>query len=98
MIRRTYLIENEIGLHARPAAVFVDYAGDFNSEIKLCYQGKEVNAKSIISVLSLGLGKGDVFTLIVEGEDDESALKTLEDFILNNIGQKKDNLKKENNE
>ena len=93
MIRKKYIIENEIGLHARPAAVFVDYASDYKSHIKIGYQKKEVNAKSIISVLSLGLGKGDEFTLIIDGIDEESALKELEKFILNNLGEKKENYK-----
>ena len=92
MIIRKYIIENKIGLHARPAAVFVDYASDYKSKIKISHQGKEVNAKSIISLLSLGLGKDDAFTLKIEGPDEKFALEKLEKYILNNIGKKKENL------
>ena len=91
MIKQNYIIKNEIGLHARPAAIFVDYASDFNSKIKLVYKDEEVNAKSIISVLSLGLGKEDIFTLKINGPDEKLALEKLENFLIDNIGEKENN-------
>ena len=91
MIKKEFIINNEIGLHARPAATFVDLTSRFEAEIKLIFKDTEVNAKSIISVLSLGLGKGDSFKLKIKGPDEKEALKKLYNFIKENIGEEKEN-------
>ncbi|MFW6238847.1 MAG: HPr family phosphocarrier protein [Halanaerobiales bacterium] len=89
MQKRQFLIKNSIGLHARPAAIFVDIAGKFASEVNVCFGEKEVNGKSIISVLSLGLGKGDIFILQISGEDEGKAMEELTTFIEENLGEVK---------
>ena len=74
-------IKNETGLHARPASKFVQKADNFNSEINIIYNGEKVNAKSIMGVMSLGIGQGSEITLKAEGDDSRVALEKLVDFI-----------------
>ena len=76
VIRKTVII-NRIGLHARPAALFVQKANQFQSAIKIICNGKKINAKSIIGVLSLGAGQGSRVTIQAEGEDAEAAAAEL---------------------
>ncbi|MFW6006751.1 MAG: HPr family phosphocarrier protein [Halanaerobiales bacterium] len=91
MQKKEFVIKNEIGLHARPAAMFVDTTSKFESKIKICYGDTEANAKSIISVLSLGLGKNDSFLLKIEGEDENKAMSKIKSFIENRLGEVKEN-------
>ncbi len=74
-------ITNETGLHARPASQLVNMAGKFESKIEIVLDNKEVNAKSIMGIMSLGIGKGDEITLRAEGDDAEAALESLVEFI-----------------
>jgi len=75
------IITNKTGLHARPAAQFVQKAGKFDSKIEIIFEEKEVNAKSIMGVMSLGIGKDNEITLRAEGNDAEPALEELVNFI-----------------
>lgn len=75
------IITNKTGLHARPAAQFVQKAGKFDSKIEIVFEEKEVNAKSIMGVMSLGVGKGNEITVRAEGADADKAVKELVDFI-----------------
>lgn len=70
-------IKNAVGLHARPAAVFVQTANKFKSRMHLTKDGVRVSAKSIIGVLSLGAGHGARVLLEVSGEDEEEAAAVL---------------------
>lgn len=74
-------IKHPVGLHARPAALFVQTASKYVSEITLQSAGNTVNAKSILSVLTLGAGQGSVITVSAEGADAEQALKALEELV-----------------
>ncbi|TDO90044.1 phosphocarrier protein [Halanaerobium saccharolyticum] len=74
-------INNETGLHARPASQLVNKAGKFVSKIEIMTEDKEVNAKSIMGIMSLGLGKGDEIILRAEGDDAEAAVESLVEFI-----------------
>jgi phosphocarrier protein len=74
-------ITNSTGLHARPAAQFVQKASSFDSAINIIFEGKEVNAKSIMGVMSLGAGKGSEIILKADGEDASDALQELVNFI-----------------
>jgi phosphocarrier protein HPr len=74
-------IKNEVGLHARPAAIFVQTANKFGSEITVRHGETTANAKSILSILTLGAGKGAILTLNADGEDAEQALQALADLI-----------------
>ena len=70
-------LTNEVGLHARPAAVFSKAAAGFSAEITVSKGGQEANAKSIMAVLKLDVKKGDAVTIATEGADAEEALKEL---------------------
>lgn len=65
------------GLHARPAARFVQTARRFRSRVWVVYSGREADAKSLLSLLALGVEQGAVVTLRAEGEDAEEALEAL---------------------
>ncbi len=71
MKTQSFVIKNKVGLHARPAAVLVQAANKFKSEIKLEKDGNEVSAKSILGVLSLGAEKGTVVVVTANGVDEE---------------------------
>lgn len=75
MVQKEFHIIAETGIHARPATLLVQAAGKFQSEAKLAYNGKEVNLKSIMAVLTLGAGKGANVTITVNGEDEEAAME-----------------------
>lgn len=78
---RTVLVASSHGLHARPAKLFVQAAQDSGAAVTLTKGEKSVNAASILTVLSLGVEKGDEVTLTAEGENAEQALDTLEEFL-----------------
>ncbi|OZS78271.1 phosphocarrier protein Chr [Tetzosporium hominis] len=72
------------GLQARQAALFVQEANRFASEIFLEKDGKKVNAKSIMGIMSLAVGRGEEVVLYAEGSDEEAAIDTLTKFITEN--------------
>ncbi len=81
MAEAKFVIQNETGLHARPASLFVQKAAKYKSTIKVRKDAKEANAKSIISVLSLGAGKGSEVTIIAEGDDADDAVSSLVELL-----------------
>lgn len=78
MPERKTVVRDEVGLHARPAALFVKQAGRFSSDIRVRYRDKNANAKSILEVLSLDAGQNAEVILSAEGDDAEAALDALE--------------------
>ena len=70
-----------VGLHARPATVAVKGASKFKSEVKVAYKGRTVNMKSIMGVMSLGIPTQSEITISCDGEDEEVAVKTIEDVL-----------------
>ena len=72
------------GLEARPVAVLVQKASMFDSEIYIEAEGKKVNAKSIMGMMSLGLNMGEEVTVIANGKDEADAVANLEDYISGN--------------
>jgi len=79
-------ITHPVGLHARPATVFVKQASQFKSSISVTNGARKANAKSILSILSLGAVKGSQITIRAEGEDAREALLTLKDLVETNFG------------
>ncbi|HWL65115.1 MAG TPA: HPr family phosphocarrier protein [Actinomycetota bacterium] len=77
MPERNVTLENEVGLHARPAAVFSKAAARFSSSVTVVKSGAEGNAKSVLSVLKLDIQKGDSVTIRADGPDEEEALTEL---------------------
>lgn len=85
MIEQTIEITNPTGLHARPAALFVQTAAKFTAQIWVLKNGKKVNAKSIMGLMSLAIPKGAKVTIGAQGEDEKPALKELLMLIKNNF-------------
>ncbi|MCI5775423.1 MAG: phosphocarrier protein HPr [Aerococcus sp.] len=83
MEKRDFHITAETGIHARPATLLVQTASKFESEIKLEYKEKSVNLKSIMGVMSLGVGQGADVTISVEGSDEQDAIAAIEDTMKN---------------
>jgi phosphocarrier protein len=81
------LVQHEAGLHARPAAQFVKLAQQFQSNITLTGNGKTVNAKSIVLVLTLAINKGTEIELKAEGEDEKEALSALVQMVERNFAE-----------
>ncbi len=85
MVNYSTVVQNESGIHARPAKVLVNEAKKYKSEIKIKANGKVVNAKSIISVMTLGAIKGTPVELTFSGEDEEFAYNSIKSLFDNNL-------------
>ena len=81
MVTKEVVINNQVGLHARPATFFIQKANEFKSSIWVEKEDRRVNAKSLLGVLSLGIVKGTAITLIADGTDEEEAISTLAELI-----------------
>ena len=77
MEKKEFHVIADTGIHARPATLLVQSASKFNSEITLQYQDKSVNLKSIMGVMSLGVGKDADVTISAEGADEADAIAAL---------------------
>jgi len=83
MKKITLTLKNADGLHARPAAIFVQRASRFNSNLEIEAQGKVINGKSIIGIMSLGAFHGEEITLIADGQDENIMIEDLKNLIEN---------------
>lgn len=81
MAEKQFKVTADTGIHARPATLLVQTASKFDSEINLEYKGKRVNLKSIMGVMSLGIGQGADITISAEGNDSEEALRSLDELL-----------------
>jgi len=81
MIEKQVEVKLKTGLQARPAALFVQEANRFSSEILLEKDGKKINAKSIMGLMSLAVGSGTQINIIADGDDEQEAMDTLTSFI-----------------
>lgn len=77
MTEKQFLITDEAGIHARPASQLVGALSKFKSDITMEYNGKKVNLKSILGVMSLGVSSGSTVTIAADGEDEEQAIATI---------------------
>ena len=77
MEKRDYTIIAETGIHARPATILVQTASKFASDITLTYNGKSVNLKSIMGVMSLGVGQNADVTISADGDDEAEAIAAI---------------------
>lgn len=80
LVERSVTVELDTGLQARPAARFVQEANRYGSHLFLEKEGKRINAKSIMGLMSLAVGTGEEITLIADGTDEEAALHHLVSF------------------
>ena len=81
MFMKETVVNNQVGLHARPATFFIQKANEFKSSIWVEKEERRVNAKSLLGVLSLGIVKGTAINLIADGPDEEAAVNALVDLI-----------------
>ncbi len=86
MISRNITIQNNVGLHARPATFFIQKANSYKSSIWVGKDDRRVNAKSLLGVLSLGVTQGMQITLIADGQDEVEALNGLEELVSTGFG------------
>jgi phosphocarrier protein len=80
-MEKSFKITNSEGLHARPSTLLVSAVSAFTSNVQLSYKGKSVNLKSIMGVMSQGIGPGSVITISAEGADAEDAIRKVSDVI-----------------
>jgi len=83
MIKKDITIINELGIHARPAGMIANTCSRFACDIKLVKDGMEVNAKSIMGIITLGAGFETEIRIIAEGEDEEAAASAIELLFMN---------------
>lgn len=81
VIKKELIVKNKQGLHARPAAIFVQVANKFDARITVRRDNEEVNGKSIMGILMLGAEKGSLIIIEAEGSDAQKALEELEKII-----------------
>ena len=81
IVRKKIIVKNKQGLHARPAALFVQIANKFDARITISREGEEVNGKSIMGILMLGAEKESEILIEAEGEDAQLAIIELEKLV-----------------
>ncbi|MFA6636173.1 MAG: HPr family phosphocarrier protein [Candidatus Omnitrophota bacterium] len=81
VLERDILVKNKTGLHARPAALFVQKANKYESDIKILKDGQEVNGKSIMGILMLAAEKGARIKIVISGNDAEEAMEELSSML-----------------
>ncbi len=87
MYMKEVVVNNQIGLHARPATFFIQKANEFKSSIWVEKEERRVNAKSLLGVLSLGIVKGSTINLIADGPDETEAVDALMELISTNFSE-----------
>lgn len=86
---RTVVVVNQLGLHARPAARLAQEAQNFDAEISVVCDDQEVDAKSILDILTLAAAQGSTLELRADGGDAEAALDCLEELFKTRFGEEK---------
>ncbi len=81
MYVKDVLVQNQVGLHARPATFFIQKANEFKSSIWVEKEERRVNAKSLLGVLSLGIVGGTNIRIIANGPDEEAAVDGLVNLV-----------------
>ena len=87
MFVKEVVVQNQVGLHARPATFFIQKANEFKASIWVEKEDRRVNAKSLLGVLSLGIVKGTSINLIADGPDEKEAVEALIELISSNFSE-----------
>ena len=87
MYVKEVVVQNQVGLHARPATFFIQKANEYKSSIWVEKEERRVNAKSLLGVLSLGIVGGTTIRIIADGADEEKAIRTLSELIDSNFSE-----------
>ena len=85
MVSKEIVVQNQVGLHARPATFFIQKATEFKSSIWVAKDDRRINAKSLLGVLSLGVTRGTTITVTAEGPDEQEAVDALDALIASNF-------------
>ncbi|TZE82988.1 HPr family phosphocarrier protein [Calorimonas adulescens] len=81
----TYQVKNPQGIHARPAGMLVNRVSQFKCKVVIEKEKETVNAKEIFALMSLSVKQGDIITITFDGEEEETAVKAIEEFIKENL-------------
>lgn len=81
------VIQNKLGLHARPAALFVQTANRFTCKVEVEKDGEVVNGKSIMGIMTLAAGQGAAIIVRTQGSDAEMAIQEIEKLVVSNFGE-----------
>ncbi len=87
MYVKQVVINNQVGLRARPATFFTQKANEFKCSVWIEKEERRVNAKSLLGVLSLGIVKGSAINIVADGDDEEQAVETLCELISSNFSE-----------
>ena len=87
MISKEIVVQNQVGLHARPATFFIQKANEFTSSIWIAKDERKVNAKSLLGVLSLGITRGTSVNITADGADEEAAIDALTSLVASNFAE-----------
>ena len=85
MAKFTYVVQDNEGIHARPAGLLVKEAAKYESKVSLTKDGKTVDAARLMAVMSLGVKQGQTVTVTVEGSDEENATAGMQKFFKENL-------------
>lgn len=85
MFTKEVTVTNQVGLYARPATFFIQKANEFKSTILVEKEGRRVNAKSLLGILSLGITKDSTILLTADGPDAEEAVEALVELVTSNL-------------
>jgi len=87
MVSKEIVVQNQVGLHSRPATFFIQKANEFSASIWISKDERKVNAKSLLGVLSLGITRGTAVTLTADGADEEAAIEGLANLVESNFAE-----------
>ena len=87
MFSKEVVVQNQVGLHARPATFFIQKANEFTSGIWISKDDRKVNAKSLLGVLSLGVTRGTSITIMADGADEQIAVDELAELVKTNFAE-----------
>ena len=87
MIRKTIVIENKLGMHARPATMIVKVASKFRSDFRIIKDDMEINGKSIMGVMTLAAEYGSELELVADGVDEEYLIREIAELFASKFGE-----------
>ncbi len=87
-MEKEFIVKNRLGLHARPAALFVQTTNRFKSSVKVRKGDQEVDGKSIMGLMMLAAEEGSTLLIVANGPDEKDVLSTLEELFNNRFGEK----------